>query len=434
MSQQPAAKTPERLMSLDAYRGFTMLMLVAGGFGLRQAAENGLRRDPETGLSLVAPDSVWHGFWEVMNFQFRHVDWLGCSLWDLVQPSFMFLVGTSMAYSYAKRAARGDSYGQLLRHAIGRAVILVLLGVFLRSSKPGVSTTYWTFEDVLSQIGLGYVFLFLLWNRSVRFQWIAAAAILVGYWVLFALWPVPADFDYEALNWQKQTFEGFWAHWNRGTNAGAEIDLWFWERFPESLNHVAPRHEYATLNFVPSLATMIFGLLVGGLLRSERSDRDKLVRLVVWGLVGVMGGLLIQSLGICPIVKKAWTPSWAIYSSGWATLFMAAFFAVIEMAGYRRWAFPSVVIGMNPITAYVINELLRGWIVRMIDVHTRYVAFLINKHVLVLQHESTPSIFEIPFGPIYAPLYAPILQNLVRLTVVFLILLWMYRRKIFIRI
>ena len=101
------------------------------------------------------------------------MEWVGCAAWDLIQPSFMFMVGVAMAYSCASRQAHGQTYGQMLRHAIVRSIVLVLLGVFLRSD--GKAETYFTFEDVLSQIGLGYTFLFLLWGRST---WVQLGAAL----------------------------------------------------------------------------------------------------------------------------------------------------------------------------------------------------------------------------------------------------------------
>ena len=422
MNDTPAKPKSQRLLSLDAYRGFTMLLLVAGGFGIRNASQQALAKLPE--------DSAWLGFWEFMRYQFSHVDWLGCSVWDLIQPSFMFLVGTSMAYSYANRAARGDSYKRLLGHAVRRAIVLILLGVFLRSNS--ARSTYWTFEDVISQIGLGYVFLFLLWDKKPKIQLSAAVLILVAYWTLFAAWPLPpADFDYAAAHLPSEPIlTGFEAHWNRGTSPANYFDIWMWERLPTYVNHVKHHADYATLNFIPSLATMIFGLLAGGVLRSDRSNHRKLNLLIVWGVWGIVSALVIDALGICPIVKKAWTPSWVLFSSGWAVLFLAAFFAVIDVARYRRWAFPGIVFGVNSIAAYIMGALIAKWIVSTIHIHTRLFAYVINDNLL----PETPSIFAVPFGPTYGPIYAPILESCTRLLVMFLILLWMYRRKIFLRI
>src|SRR6185436_7038388 len=124
-----------------------------------------------------------------------HVEWIGCSLHDLIQPSFSFIVGVALPFSIATRLARGQSPGQMTMHALWRSLLLILLGVFLRStSRP---MTYWTFEDTLSQIGLGYPFLFLLGFRSMRVQCIALAVVLIGYWAAFTLYPLPGpDFDY----------------------------------------------------------------------------------------------------------------------------------------------------------------------------------------------------------------------------------------------
>lgn len=224
-------------MSLDAYRGFTMLLMVSGGLGLASIAGH-------------FPDS-W--VWSQLSYHTRHAHWLGCSLWDLIQPSFMFLVGVSMAYSYAIRKERGQTYPQMFRHAAKRALILILLGVFLRSNSRG--KTYWTFEDVISQIGLGYIFLFMLWRRSWKTQLSAALLILLVYWCLFAIYPLPSsDFDYATVgvDAKMQTSEhflsGFEAHWNRGSNAANAFDVWFLNLFPESI-HSSPMNTTRSISF-----------------------------------------------------------------------------------------------------------------------------------------------------------------------------------------
>src|SRR5262249_42366107 len=138
------ASLPGRLTSLDAYRGFVMLLIMGEmlSFG---------------GVAGAVPGSR---FWGFLAHHQSHVPWVGCSLHDLIQPSFSFLVGVALPFSLSSRAARGQSRAQMTVHAFWRSLVLVLLGVFLRSTdRP---QTYWTFEDTLSQIGLGYGFLFLL--------------------------------------------------------------------------------------------------------------------------------------------------------------------------------------------------------------------------------------------------------------------------------
>ena len=121
--------------------------------------------------------------------------WQGCSLHDLIQPAFSFLVGAALPFSLASRRARGETFGRMLGHAVWRSAALILLGIFLRSLER--SRTYWTFEDTLTQIGLGYTFLFLLAFASLRVQIAVFVAILVGFWGAFVLYPLPGpDFDY----------------------------------------------------------------------------------------------------------------------------------------------------------------------------------------------------------------------------------------------
>ena len=291
----------------------------------------------------------------------------------LIQPSFMFMVGVAMAYSCASRRAQGQSYPRMLLHAVVRSLVLILLGIFLRSD--GKTQTYFTFEDVLTQIGLGYTFLFLLWGRPMWFQFAAALAILAGYWVYFYHFPLPpAEFDYLKVgvssNWEHLT--GIAAHWDKNTNAAAQFDQWFLNLFPRTKPFVYNGGGYLTLSFVPSLATMIFGLLSGELLRSPRTDRQKFLALVVAGVAGLAIGELLQWTGVCPIVKRIWTPSSALFSTGWTCLFLAAFFGIVDVLKFRRWTFPLVVVGMNSITMYCMEELSHDWFHRTLRTHLDY--------------------------------------------------------------
>jgi heparan-alpha-glucosaminide N-acetyltransferase len=390
---------PDRLVSLDAYRGLTMLAMASGGLGLHSVAENLRAGGHESQL------------WSFIGYQFEHVEWVGCSLWDLIQPSFMFIVGVAMAYSCAHRLAQGQTYGQMLRHAVVRAIVLVLLGVFLRSD--GRHETIFTFEDVLSQIGLGYVFLFLLWNRPPWLQFVAAIAILAGYWYLFYAYPLPGPEDYAAAglgeNWPR--LEGIAAHWDKNTNAAAAFDRWFLNLFPRSKPFTLNGGGYMTLSFIPSLATMIFGLLAGGLLRSARSQGWKFGILVAAGLLGLAAGMVLQTTGVCPIVKRIWTPSWALFSTGWVLLILAAFYGVVDVLGYRKWTFPLVVAGMNSITMYVMADLSKGWL-----------------------HETLQTHFGARIFDFLGPDYRPFLAQLWILLAMWLICYWLYRQRIFVRI
>ena len=199
----------------------------------------------------------------------------------MIQPSFSFLVGVSLPYSIASRRAKGQSTGRMVGHAAWRALILTGLGVFLRSV--GKSRTNFTFEDTLSQIGLGYTFLFLLGLAKVRVQLLALVVILVGYWGAFAAYPLPsADFDTTTVGVPKDwphAMTGLQAHWNKNTNIAWKFDTWFLNLFPRDKPWTHNGGGYATLSFIPTLATMILGLLAGELLKAGGNR---------WGKVGIL--------------------------------------------------------------------------------------------------------------------------------------------------
>lgn len=397
MSNQSQPFKPERLVSLDAYRGTIMLLMASAGFGLSTVARS-------------YPDSAMWGF---IGHQTSHVEWVGCSLWDLIQPAFMFMVGVALPFSVANRQARGQTFGPMLRHAIWRGVLLVLIAVFL-STGSSHRQTNWEFPNVLAQIGLGYPFLFLVAFTRARTTWIIAGIILLLYWLAFALHPLPAaDFDWAAVgvpaDWPH--LQGFAAHWAKNANFAATFDVWFLNLFPRSEAFLFNAGGYQTLNFVPSLATMIFGLCAGRLLRSEIPLPEKIRRLVVAGMVGIVIGYLIGLSGLCPIVKRIWTPSWAIFSTGWVTLMLAGFVAAVDWKGWKRWTFPMMVVGLNPITMYCLWQTMGGWLKLKARTHFGQ------------------DIFE-SFGHAWVPA----LERGYVLLVLWLIVWWMYRRKVFIRI
>jgi len=390
------AGRPERLVSLDAYRGAIMLLMASSGLGLAQVAKE-------------FPDS---GLWQFLARQTDHAPWAGMRLWDIIQPAFMFMVGVALPWSVANRRARGQGFGRMFGHAIWRAAVLVLLAVFLTSAWS--KQTVWSFANVLAQIGLGYPILFLLAFAKPRTQWLAAFGILFAYWLAFALHPLPpVGFDWQAVgvppDWPHLT--GFATHWDKNANFAATVDKWLMNLFPQEKPFVFNAGGYETLNFVPAIATMVFGLLAGQLLRSGVPIPGKLKRLVLFGVAAIVVGQVIALAGLCPIVKRIWTPSWAIYSAGWVILLLAGFVAVIEWAGWKRWAFPFVVVGLNPITLYCMWQLMNP-----------FVRDNIKRHI-------GPHVFES-----LGAAYAPTLERAAVLLVFWLVLLWMYRRKIFLRI
>ena len=364
-------------------------------------------------LAQVARAFPESGFWQMLGYHQSHVAWLGCSLHDLIQPYFSFLVGVALPFSIASRMARGQSTRKMFGHALWRSLLLILLGVFLRSVDRG--QTNWTFEDTLSQIGLGYPFLFLLGMRSFRTQMIALGAILGGYWLAWALYPLPRPgYDYAAVrataDWPHHA-QGFAAHWNKHLNLGSAFDCWFLNLFPQPEPFVANGGGYLTLSFIPTLGTMLLGLIAGNWLKAELLPKGRLKRMLLASVTCfVLAGLLHQ-MGLCPIVKRIWTPSWVLFSGGLCFLFMAALYAIVDWGGLRKWAFPLIVVGMNSIAAYVIAHLIGDFISGTFKIH-----------------------FGQDFFAVLGEKLLPLLEGVAVLACYWLILFWMYRRRLFLRI
>ena len=411
----PPDVSKKRLVSLDAYRGLIMVTLAFGGFGIAKTAGLQLQENPDS----------W--FWSVLKYQGSHVEWVGCGYWDLIQPSFMFMVGFSMAYSYLKRQREGHSYRRMLGHAITRSFILIFLGIFLTSRGP---LTNWSMMNVLTQMGLGYTFLFLLWQKTVRTLAITAGTILLSTWLLYVLYP-NSGLNIEqgapevkvAQAWSQDHLDGIDASWHKNANVAHDFDTWFLNILPGRAlftgedsdqirkTFVANSGGYQTLNFIPSLATMLFGLMCGELLRSKRTGSDKLKLLIVAGVSGLIVGWILNATGICPLVKRIWTPSWALFSTGWCCLILATLYWIIDIRQYKRWAFPLVVVGMNSIAIYCMEMMLKPWVAKSLTIHLGDRLFFIG-------------------GQLYEPIFQYTLTGLC----FWLICWWMYRQNFFLRI
>src|SRR4051812_4546602 len=251
-----------RIASVDVYRGFVMLLMMAEVLSLESVSE-----------ALTG-----NAFWSVLAFNQSHVPWTWLSLHDMIQPSFTFLVGVVLPFSIAGRKNSGATFGSLLLHAIKRSLILILLGIFLRSMHS--KQTNFTFEDTLTQIGLGYTFLVILSYYSKKVWLAVLTVLLVGYWLAFALYPLPGPgFDYAAAGvvqgWE-HNLHGFAAHWNKNTNLAWAFDTLFLNLFPRAKPFLFNAGGYATLSFIPTLGTMVIGLFAGNAIKAHTTPADKL--------------------------------------------------------------------------------------------------------------------------------------------------------------
>jgi predicted acyltransferase len=257
----------------------------------------------------------------------------GLCLWDLIQPSFTYMVGVAMPFAFARREALGDSWAQRLRHALVRVFNLLLIGILLDHF--GADKIQIGFIRVLQQIALSYVLAFFVVGRSWRTQALMAAVILVGYHLL----------------WSFNPWNGPGGPWAMGDeDIGSAFDRWMLGRNYSGF--------YVGLNAIPATATILFGIMAGTLIQQAAAQAITKQRvcltLLIAGLSALAVGLAVSPW--FPLIKRIWTPSFALYAGGWSTLMLLAFYWSIEVMGWRRWAFPLVVVGANSIAAYVLGN------------------------------------------------------------------------------
>ena len=323
---KPAAQ--QRYLALDAYRGFIMLILVSGGFGLAELARH---RPAFTGLAN----------------QFDHMPWEWINFWDLIQPAFMFMVGVAMPFALARRRELGATERQLFRHVAIRSFRLILVSEILISIGEGKLS--FQLINVLAQVGITYFLAYLIMQLRFRWQAVIAGVILIGYWALFVAFPGT---------------EG--PFMSKTTNVGAVIDKFVFGH----LNN----DNWTTINFLTSTVTTLFGVWTGQLLQSARSHSEKM-RIIGLAAVMCLGlGLAIHPWN--PIIKRICTTSFTLYSAGWVLLMLLAFYWLVEVKGYRKWTFPLVVIGANSIFIYSVHQVLQGWLNRALGVFTFKFAWL----------------------------------------------------------
>jgi predicted acyltransferase len=246
--------------------------------------------------------------------------------------------------------------------------------------------TNFTFEDTLTQIGLGYTFLVLSARLPDRWLWTSIGALLFLYWLAWALYPLPG--------------QPFSAHWAKGENLGTAFDRWFLNLFPRPEAFVVHRGGYGTLSFIPTLGTMMLGLLAGRqLLRGVN-----IPSMMRTALILLVCGLTLHFGGVCPIVKRIWTPAWTLASGGACFFLLSLFRLGLDGKTESRWAFPLLVVGANSIAAYLIAHWWDGFFAQ--SWRTNF---------------------------IWVPM-ADALTGWVVLALEWLCLWWMYRRKIFLKI
>jgi len=304
-----------RVVSVDALRGFDMFWIIGGGAlfkSFHKVADNGVT--------------------QTINRQLAHVAWEGFRFEDLIFPLFLFIVGLVLPFAITKRIERGARPKDIYLHILKRSAVLILLGlIFNGLLRFDIGQMRWL--GVLQRIGLCYFFAaVIVLNTNWRMQVVITVVILLGYWAVTALVPVPGY--------------GAGVYSAEGCLAGY-IDRLI---IPGRLCCYKYGDNEGLLSTIPAVGSVLVGALAGHWLRSENSGVHKSVVLMAAG-----GLCLIAGSGwgqVFPIVKNIWTSSYVLVAGGWSLLLLAVFYWLIDVRGYKRWAFFFVVIGANPITIY----------------------------------------------------------------------------------
>ncbi len=311
----------DRVASIDALRGFDMFWIIGGGAFFETLPK--VWKNPVT---------------ETIKNQMEHVSWDGFHFEDLIFPLFLFIVGVVLPFSISRRREQGISPAVLRLHIIKRAAILVLLGLILNGLLQfNLADMRW--PGVLQRIGLCYFFAALLvMHTGWLIQSLAAGGLLLGYWALVEFIPVPG------VGPGVLTPQGC---------LPAYIDRLL---IPGKFCCFTYGDNEGLLSTIPAVSTVLIGALAGRWLRSSASGNLKAVALVIAGVVCLVIGYL-WGLSL-PIIKVIWTSSYVLYAAGWSLLLLAAFYWVIDVRGYRKWAFFFVIIGANPITIYFLQGIV----------------------------------------------------------------------------
>lgn len=295
------------------------------------------------GMILVDnPGSDEKAYWAI-----KHAEWNGWTTADLIFPSFLFLVGVSIVLSFSARRRRGESRRQILLHAFKRSLILIAVGLFVNASPIiGLDVHAWRLEGVTQRIALCYFVaaILVLWS-DFRGQLIAIAVCLVGYWALLRFAPVPGlgvpgrdipfmDPDKNIAAWLDRKL--FMGHLFDGT------------RDPEGI-----------ISTIPAIATTLIGVLTGHWLHSNRTRSTIAMRMLFFGVLGLIAGEVWNVW--FPINKYLWTSSFVLFTGGFALVFLAFLYWVLEIKRWRgAWTMPILVFGMNAIAGFVADSLVYG--------------------------------------------------------------------------
>ncbi|MGV3510211.1 MAG: acyltransferase family protein [Sphingobacteriaceae bacterium] len=374
-----------RLLSLDVFRGLTVAAMI-------------LVNNP--------------GDWGNIYSPFKHAEWHGCTPTDLIFPFFLFIVGVSIVFALSTKKAKGVSGKEIIISIIKRSAILFLLGIILALFPnvfidPLKTISGLRIPGVLQRIALVFlVSAIIFYKTDIKTQIILFVILLLGYWALMTLVPVPGV---GAPNLEKETNLGAWLDRNILTEAHLWKSAKTWD--PEGI-----------LSTLPAIATGLSGIFTGiWLRRKDVQPNKKVIMMVVAGILSVVLGYIWNMW--FPLNKALWTSSFVLYTSGLAIIILAIFYWLIDILEYKWFTLPFVVYGVNAITVFFMSGII-----------AKLMSFIKVNGADGTEVSLKTFLYKSYFVPNFSPLNASLAWALSFVFFWFLILLWMYRRKIFIKV
>jgi predicted acyltransferase len=358
------------LLSLDVLRGIIMILLAAESAAVY------------TSLHAITENSAA----DALTLQFFHHPWHGLRFWDLVQPAFMFMAGAAMYIAYSRKVEKGQGWKRQWPHILKRCAWLLAWALVIYSVAAG--RPVWELWNVLAQLSVTTLIAFLIIRRSVTFQ-VAVSVILL----------LATELAYRFSN-----IPGYDQPFTEHQNFGTWMDL--------VLMGKTNSYGWVAINFIPTAAHTIWGCCTGKLLIGKRPENEKMKWLLLAGLVATAAGFSLDLAGISHIIKRICTSSFVLASGGLVMLMTAICYRIVDMAGWNRYAWIAVVVGMNSLFIYILFEIMGySWINRAV------------------------AVFTIPFFSLALPeAWAQLLTALVTLTGYWMLCWWLYRKKIFFKI
>lgn len=361
-----------RFVSLDVMRGIIMILLCGESCRLYSAIKH------------IDPEQPMEG---IIN-QFFHHSWNGLHFWDLVQPAFMFMAGTALYISYSRKLAKGETWRSNLPHILSRCLKLFICGVALHCVY--ADKLVWELWNVLTQLAFTSLMAYLIINWSSKWQMLFTIGLLLLTEGLYRGTHVP----------------GFDQAFVKGANFGAYIDSLVMGKINGG--------GWVFINFIPTAAHTIWGVLAGKLLLADKPAAYKIKTLITYGFIALILGFGLDILGITPIIKRISSSSFVLASMGWVLLILAAVYALVDVLKYQRYAWIFTVVGMNAIFIYLLFETVGAqWL---------------NKKVGIFTGDMLHTYLTVPIGP------TALVTAIATLLLEWGLCYWLYKRKIFFKL